>query len=526
MNGFAASGGLDGPDTRWKSLYYFNLYRLAVALVFLVAAAVQREGASAIQSRLFLTTDVAYCLAALAFVATHRRRWLPFDWLLTVQVMTDVVALTLLMHASGGLRGGIAIMIVVVLAGAGLVGQGRLTVFYAAMATLAVLAEQGLRMLDFAAEAGEFMTVGTTSIGFFAIAISARLLAQRVSANAALARERGIALDNQLRVNEYIIRDMADGVLVVDSNAAVRQSNPRACELLGRSPVVGVPLDELSPALAASFERFRLAGEQAMEPLPAPPGASSIRARFVRPAQGGDTLVYLEDLGRVQAQAQQLKLAALGRLTAGIAHEIRNPLAAISHAAELLGEDAGGPGQARLTAIIGDNTRRLDRMVRDVLQLGRRDRVQAETIRLDAYLHDFVDEFCQRGGAARALFRIDVGYDSTMRFDRAHLDQVLWNLAANARRYCSGREGAIRLSVSTDEARGRTAIEVADDGPGIPEEVRAQVFDPFFTTHTHGTGLGLYIARELCEANHANLELLGAPSGAHFRIGAQSGPSA
>ncbi|GAB4180019.1 MAG: ATP-binding protein [Rhodocyclaceae bacterium] len=522
MNPTAMARVPDGPDTRWRSLHYFNLYRLSAALVFLVAALLQGGGAApfVLDRPLFFATDIAYCLAALAFVATHRRRWLPFDWLLTAQVLTDIVALTLLMHASGGLRGGVAIMIVVVLAGAGLVGQGRLSVFYAAMATLAVLAEQGLRMLLFGAEAAEFIPVGTTSIGFFATAISARLLAQRVSASAALARARGVALDNQLRVNQYIIRDMADGVLVVDADASVRQFNPRACELLDRPLLVGTPLADVSPALAARFERFRAAGEQVAAPLPSPPGAASVRARFVRPAEGGDALVYLEDLGRIQAQAQQLKLAALGRLTAGIAHEVRNPLAAISHAAELLREDAGGESQPRLTAIIADNARRLDRMVRDVLELGRRDRVQPESIRLEPYLHDFVDAFCRHEGAPRALFRLDVRYDSTMRFDRGHLDQVLWNLLANARRYCSGREGAVQVSVRADEVRGRCELDVVDDGPGIPDEVRAQVFDPFFTTHTHGTGLGLYIARELCEANRAVLESLPGPGGAHFRISA------
>ncbi len=212
------------------------------------------------------------------------------------------------------------------------------------------------------------------------------------------------------------------------------------------------------------------------------------------------------------------KMASLGRLTAGIAHEVRNPLAAISHAAELLREERREDMQERLTRIIGDNSRRLDRMVHEILELGRRDRAQAEPIQLKPYLEGFVDEFCLREEVERELFRLDVESDPVLSFDRAHLDQVLWNLLANALRYCSRSPGAIRLAAGRREAAARPELHIVDDGPGIDEDVRAQVFEPFFTTHTQGTGLGLYIAREMCEANHATLELLANAPGAHFCV--------
>jgi two-component system sensor histidine kinase PilS (NtrC family) len=507
------------PESLWRSLGYFNLFRLTAATVFLIASAVYRDTNSlfAFDQRLFLVTDVLYWLAAIAFVITHRWRWLRFDWLLTLQVTVDILALTLLLHASGGQRGGIAIMIVVVLAGAGLVGRGRLTMFYAAMATMAVLTEQSYRTLRFGAELGEFIAVGTMSIAFFATAISAWLLAQRVLANEALARQRGIDLNNQMRVNEYIIRDMADGVLVIDPTGAVRQFNPQARKLLGGALALGRPLAQLSPVLANRFGGFQSAGASAIADLGTGAAGASVRARLVRPAEGGDILVYLEDIGRIQAQAQQLKLAALGRLTASIAHEIRNPLAAISHAAELLREEKRGDMQSRLTRIIGDNSRRLDRMVREVLELGRRDHVHAESIALRGYLEAFVEEFCLHERLSRGLFRIEVDGDPVWSFDRAHLHQILWNLLSNAVRYCSREAGAIVLRTSTD-AHGRAELHVIDDGPGIAQAHRAQVFEPFYTTHSQGTGLGLYIARELCDANRATLELLTSERGAHFRI--------
>jgi len=516
----APAANIGTADARWTSLGYFNLYRIAMASVFLLAAAFYREASNlfSLNERLFVTTNSVYWVLALAFVLVHQRRWLPLNWLLTVEVTTDIVALTLLMHASGGLRGGIAIMMVVVLAGAGLVGQGRLTMLYAAMATLAVLAEQGFRMLAIGADAGDFLPVGTTSIGFFATAISARLLAQRVIANEELARQRGIDLNNQLRVNEHIIKDMGDGVLVVDPASTVRQYNPQAQALLGVPLDVGRALAEVSKPLADKLASFQLGGGEAVVALLPPERAYSLRARFVRPAESGDVLIYLEDLGRIQAQAQQLKLAALGRLTAGIAHEIRNPLAAISHAAELLREERREDMQERLTRIIGDNSRRLDRMVRDVLELGRRDRAQAEPIRLKSYLDTFLGEFCLREQVPRELFRVEVELDPVLSFDRAHLEQVLWNLLANALRYCSRSAGAIRVIARVGAAANRSELHVMDNGPGIDDAVGGHVFEPFFTTHTQGTGLGLYIAREMCDANRATLALLPNAPGAHFCI--------
>ena len=245
---------------------------------------------------------------------------------------------------------------------------------------------------------------------------------------------------------------------------------------------------------------------------------ANLRARLVRPAEGGDVLVYLEDIGQIQAQAQQLKLAALGRLTASIAHEIRNPLAAISHAAELLREEKRGDMQARLTRIIGDNSRRLDRMVREVLELGRRDHVHPESIALRGYLEAFLDEFCLHEQVSRGMFRVEVDGDPVWSFDRAHLHQILWNLLSNAVRYCSREAGAIVLRAAGDAGLKRTELHVIDDGPGIAEAHRAQAFEPFYTTHSQGTGLGLYIARELCDANRASLDLVSSERGAHFRI--------
>ena len=220
----------------------------------------------------------------------------------------------------------------------------------------------------------------------------------------------------------------------------------------------------------------------------------------------------------MQEQAQQLKLAALGRLTANIAHEIRNPLSAISHASELLLEEQCDPPQERLLHIIQDNSKRLDRMVRDVLELTRRDRVRPETIQLAAFLPAFVEEFAQNERVPAKSFALELGEAGDILFDRIHLQQVLWNLLRNAWRH--SRQHAASVRVAVRRYANRVELHVIDDGEGVPTHLRQQLFEPFFTTYSGGTGLGLYIAREMCAANGAILEYAEqqAGGGADFRM--------
>lgn len=505
-------------DSQWRSLQYFGLYRLVVAAVFVVAFKLSAGGINlgSQDADLFEYCSYFYLLAAYGVLFALRRMRRAFDLQLSLQVVMDILALTLLMYASGGAKSGIAVMLMVAVAGAGLVGQGQLTLFYAALATLAVMLEQGYRILHFSGEGEDFFRTGLISLGFFAIAVTAQMLARRVVANEGLARQRGIELADQQRINQQVILDMEDGVLVVDAGGRVRQHNPQAEALLEVQLPDGARLAELSPELADSYGRLAKDGEAASEVLRVPASGRLLRARFLPPGEGGHVLIYLEDISRAQAQAQQIKLAALGRLTANIAHEIRNPLAAISHAAELLGEERRGEMADRLTRIIGDNTQRLNRLVREVLELGRRDRVQPEAIPLERFLRQLLDEYSLHAPsvARRVVLEADPG--AAAWFDRAHLHRVVENLLANALRHASDRPGAIRLEARATSAR-RAELHIIDDGPGIEASDRGHVFEPFFTTHRGGTGLGLYIARELCEANGASLDLLEG-GGAHFRI--------
>jgi two-component system sensor histidine kinase PilS (NtrC family) len=513
------------PASFWQSLQYFNLYRLGVATVFVCAILIY-GGSHSFGSQnpgLFAQVSFVYLMLALLFYVALRQFQRGFSLHLTLQVATDILLLTLLMYASGGAKSGMAFMLLVVLAAAGLVGQGRLSLFFAALATLAVLLEQAYRVLEFGASPEDFVRSGITSIGFFATAISARLLARRVVANEELARRRGIELADQMRINQRVIRDMQDGVLVVDAEGMVRQHNPQAENLLGLRMQSAPDLAAVSATLAQCFARWRQQSAEVAETLRIPDNGRLLRVRFLPAGDGGNALLYIEDMERELAQAQQLKLAALGRLTANMAHEIRNPLSAISHAAELLAEERGDGTQQRLTRIIGDNTQRLNRMVGEVLELGRRDNAQPELLRLSSFIETFLDEYAVNDSQVKQIVVLALDPAATLSFDRSHLNRVLWNLLGNALRHCRRESGSIRLETRAAASPGRTELHIIDDGAGILPSLQGQVFEPFFTTHSSGTGLGLYIARELCEANGALLEIQANAPGAHFCLSGKEG---
>jgi two-component system sensor histidine kinase PilS (NtrC family) len=508
------------PDSFWVSLRYFNAYRIAVAALFLVSALIygdMRVGAGE-NVRLFAAASAVYLAAAIVFQVMLIRVRRSFEAQLTMHVCTDVVATALLTFASGGFGSGLWVMLLISIAAASLVSRGRLLLFYAALATIAVLVEQAVEVVVRGESIGGFLPTGLISIGYFATALVTNQLAQRVITNERVARQRGIDLANQLRINQLVIQDVQDGVLVVDSNGVVRSHNRRVDQLLGRPAPELDRIDRYSPELAQSLAAWREGSGRATANLMLVDSGTLVRARFVEAGIGGGslTVIYLEDISKLEHQARQVKLAALGRLTANIAHEIRNPLAAITHASELLLEENRQPGRDRLTRIIRDNAGRLDRMVRDVLELNRRDRVQVEAIRIAPFLTAFLAEFVQNEQLERSAFALERDGDGLVEFDRVHLHQVLWNLVRNAWRHSRKAAGSVCLRLQRQG--NRLELHVLDDGPGVAKDLQSQLFEPFFTTYSAGTGLGLYIARELCAANGAALDYLDRAPGADFRI--------
>jgi two-component system sensor histidine kinase PilS (NtrC family) len=515
----------DVPESFWLSLRYFNVYRLAAAGIFLFSLAVHNEvlTLASHDATLYAVTAVAYLVLAIAFQVVLVRYPHDFNLQLSVHVFTDIAAITLLMYASGGFRSGLAGMLLVSLAAAALVSRGTLMLFYAAIASIAVLLEQGVWVLFHDQSPAAFMQPGLLSIGYFATALITSQLAQRVITHERVARKRGMDLANQLRINQLVIQDVRDGVLVVDSNGLVQQFNPAVEALLGRPAPELEQIEAYSGELAHALAAWRERSGPRVVTLTMPESGKVVRARFVEAGVEGDhfTVLYLDDQSKLDEQARQLKLAALGRLTANIAHEIRNPLAAITHAAELLAEENRQPGRERLNRIIRDNAARLDRMVKDVLELNRRDRVQAEPVRLAGFLATFLEEFTHNERIDPSGVALRIVEDGLVEVDRVHLNQILWNLVRNAWRHSRKAAGSVQIMLG--RSSGRLELRVVDDGPGIAKPLQSQLFEPFFTTYSGGTGLGLYIARELCNANGATLDYVDRGEGAEFRIAWQGG---
>lgn len=514
-----------GPN--WRSFQYFNGYRLVIGIFFLLALFFPNEWNARLNlqpsPQLFGLSSAytAAVLAGLLLSSLWRHR---FNLQLSVQMLVDVAFVAPVMYFAGGVASGLSVILLVSLAAASLVGRGRLVLLYAAMATLAVLAMQVYGIIASNFDVAGIVQAGFISAGFFATAVLARLLGQRVMYNEELARKRGEALDNQIVISRRVVERMQDGVLIVAADGRVLRSNPGAQAMLGLPLEGEIELAQQVPTLAAALEvwdrhegdeSFRFAGAEGRE----------LAARFERTSSSdGEVLVFLEDLARIQERAQELKLASLGRLTASIAHEIRNPLSAISHAGELLREERRGEMQDRLLRILNDNVHRLDRIVRDVLELGRQQRAQPEPLNLDDFCRQFIEHLVLAEHLPVGVLAYRGVAGRVMCFDRTHLDRILWNLVSNALRHSSRNQGAVTIAVVGAAEIGRVELHVSDDGPGVPENVRAQVFEPFFTTHTQGTGLGLFIARELCAANGAGLELLPEAGGAHFVISGRSEP--
>jgi len=510
-------------DATWRTLWVFCIYRVVLALFIGLAFVFLNRffNVGLTFPAAVVPTVTAYVVASLVLLVPASLREPGVRMQVTAGVFVDVIAIVMLMYSSGGIRSGFGVILLMSLAAAGLITRGRLAYFHAATAAIAVLGEQALQMLRNDVAAQDFVQSGLTSVAFFATALLATTLARYARTSEEIAEERRLDLANLSQINELVIRDMQDGILVVDSEGRIRQSNPRAAQLLGPLPSGRARLVDYAPEISALLDGWRKGSETTFMQLRAPRAAGEVQVHFV-PIGSGDPapiVIFIEDVGRMRQQATQMKLVALGRLTASIAHEIRNPLSSIGHAADLLKEDPEqNDDSRRLLEIVQNNVVRLDRMVQEVLLLNRRDRAQPEAIDAVPYLSNFAHEFCATEKVPDGGLDVQVRTTQRLWFDRQHLDQVLWNIGRNAWRHGRKGTGSARILVSASAVPGRLAIDIIDDGPGVSKEALTHIFEPFFTTEAQGTGLGLYIARELCEANSARIECIEGEGCGHFRV--------
>lgn len=522
----AAKSDVGNVSQYWRSLTYFNIYRLLIGVSLLIVAlkaGIVDFGTH--QYTLFLYACYGHFISSGISMLLIKWRMPAFDWQLTIQVFSDIVFISLMLYASGGLQSGLGVVLLVTLAGAGLISRGRFALFFAAVATISLLLLETYSLLTIQSYHAQYSQAGLMSMAYFAVAWLAFRLAKHTIASERLAQERGIDLANMAQVNQLVIQDLQEGVLVVDRNGFIRQRNSYAEKLLDLKPVPGSEewgkLSDSVPEIADRLTSWQGNSSIQFDLLRLTHSNALVRTRFL-PIQSdfrNGVVIFLEDMGRVQVQLQQLKLVALGRLTVNIAHEIRNPLSAINHAAELLEEEQLEANfDSRLVRIICENTQRLNKIVNDVLQLNRSNVAKPEVFDVQNYIRKFLEEFCDTEKIDHGAFILNSSHEQLICFDRDHLNRVLWNLCRNAWRHCRQQSGSVRIHLKKAINGSDLCIDIIDDGPGVDPQQAKQIFEPFFTTSSSGTGLGLFIARELCENNQASLDFVEGSTSGHFRI--------
>lgn len=502
---------LPGTEGNPRALSFFLGYRLLAALFLaLTFFALERGSLGALLPGLFTLGLGFYLVLAILALLANLRSTLPVAIQSGAAALLDLVCLGLLMYASGGVQSGLGILIAISVA-LGAVNLGRSTaLLLAAVASLVVLSGQFIgQSLGMFADASH-LQAGLLGLAYFALALLAQQLAARALLGERLARQRGADLANLEKLNDYVIQQLQAGILVIDRQQTVQLVNGACWALLGMPDAnTSDPLERFSARLAQEYQAWRDNPDYPGEPFRVAQAGRDIRADFT-PLGEGRTLIVLEDTAMLTAQAQQMKLASLGRLTTGIAHEIRNPLGAISHAAQLLNESPTLEStDRRMGEIIQQNSLRVNEVIENIFKLSHHDAPRRKSVVLGPWLG-------QRAADIRLAHLLDDEQLSvrvepqatTVSADPEQLCQVVEALCDNAVRHFEGNraELRIRLLAGILGETDKPFLEVRDNGPGIAPEDASKLYEPFFSTREGGAGLGLYIARQLSEANRVRLE--------------------
>ena len=502
--------------TNWNSVRLLNIYRLGLAAIFFAQSFISPSPLVNIRDlTLYSWTSFAFLVLALIWIVASAIERRGFQSQVSLQIYSDTIVIILLMHSCGGISSGIGMLLIISIAITGLLTEQALAILFASLASLGLLAEHIYSVTNIPGYSGTSTQVGILGASLIATAyVTHKLMMQlRSSEQLVQQRERDVALLSAL--NQEIIENMQAGVIVLNRNNRIRHINRAALEMLHLPTDRPISMQRDCSALLAAVEDWRAGPEDS----PTTPQNSveidnlQISFRHLQSEGQPNTMVFLNDVSSIRDSMQQAKLASLGHLTASIAHEIRNPLGAISYAAELLGEDDSlDESDRRMVEIINQHTLRINHIIEDILNISRGSETARERIDLESWLPGFIDNFCQTGSAPRDTFRLEFATgDTELRFDSGHLTQILTNLCNNA---CIHGDAAktIVIRVFTDPARA-LCIEIADQGPGIDADVLQQIFEPFYTTSHQGSGLGLYIVSQLCELNNAHISARTNPDG-------------
>ncbi|MDH3608197.1 MAG: ATP-binding protein, partial [Gammaproteobacteria bacterium] len=477
---------------QWPALRLFSLYRLVLSIIFfgLSFFAHQSKFPASLDPNLLRWISGCYVAVAIIALISAYFRWLPYKLQVYLSIIIDIVAIIALMNLYGGITSGFGTLMIAVVAGGSLLLPGRTALLFAALATLAILSNEIYANLNEIFVKTAYTQAGLLGAALFATALLAITLAHRATESAKLAAQRGVDLANLAKLNEHLINRMEAGIMVVDDDGTIRMHNHAAWKLLNQPEIneqtklldISMPLFDLykswnkaaeNPAFRNHLGKLKRANQANLQVRIVPVG--------LRKHDKG-SVIYLNDNTEVDKQVQETKLASLGRLTASIAHEIRNPLGAISHAAQLLDESSElHKADKRLATIIQDQSIRLNNIINNVLRLSRREKSKPEKIELNTWLRNFLEEFTRTNDLQDDWVSLKITpSDGTVTMDANNLHQVLWNLCKNAIKYGAnrGEDVCIQLLANTNHPGTPPYLDVIDNGPGISAEHQSQLFEP------------------------------------------------
>jgi two-component system sensor histidine kinase PilS (NtrC family) len=508
-----------------------NLYRVLVPLLLLGMRAFGDSGwgITAAHPQLFEAACIAYFTAAVLLIIARRLRWSSLRIVALVNACVDALAVGFILYAAGGVASGLAILLLLPVLALTVLADRRDALLIAAVAALAILTQQVFTGLSEAMPASDYVNAGLFGTGLFALALLTWPVANRLRESEALVRRQEVDLANMAQLSQYIVQHLRESILVIDAQDRIRLINESAAQMLGdKSSYPDALIGEASPRLLYLLESWRQGGSRgaaapADQTFVAADGARVIRPHFA--ALGTESpaplLIFLEDTSLIEQKVQQSKLAALGRLSASIAHEIRNPVGAMSHAGQLLGESPSlSEDDRRLTQIIRTNAERVSGIIDNVQRLSRREPARQERLPLSAWCEEFRDEFCETMQLAAGRVVVSGAADELeVRADPQQLRQVVWNLCENALKHGGGDPSqSVEIRCGRMIGSARPFLEVADRGPGVEPEHVERIFEPFYSGGG-GSGLGLFLARELALANGATLLYQARPGGGSiFRV--------